>query len=170
MDKQDKLDLLEKIVREKNDSFLRVAIRVVYYQEDAKDAVQDGLVRAIENIDKFRDGSRREMLSWLYLIVFRCALNVRRKNKKDREFCEPLDFVSYMVRADSRPPFNDEFSDKTLDCIDRLSQDFRDVIILVDIMGMKYCEAAAELKCNRQTIGTRLFRARKQMQKNLKRL
>ena len=169
MEKADKLQLLEKIVREKNDSFLRVAVRIVYHDEDARDAVQDAMLRALENLDLFKTGGERELSWWIYKIVCNCAINVKEKNKRQRGYFDPLDFVSYMVRADVKIPFDNEFTDKTIDCIDKLIPIFREALIKVDLEGLSYLEAAREIGCIKGTLMSRLFRARKQMQKNLKR-
>ena len=60
-----------------------------------------------------------------------------------------------------------ELSDAIQHCLDDLSDDFRTVVVLVDIQGMDYAEAADVMGTPLGTIKSRLARARRGMRRCL---
>ena len=50
-----------------------------------------------------------------------------------------------------------------IDAIEALSQDFRQALVAVDVVGLSYREAARVLGTREATITTRLFRARQRV-------
>jgi RNA polymerase sigma-70 factor (ECF subfamily) len=55
------------------------ALRITGNEDDARDAVQDGLVSALRNADRFRGDAAAA--SWLYAIVVNAALYQRRRQR-----------------------------------------------------------------------------------------
>src|SRR2546423_1134186 len=51
--------------------------------------------------------------------------------------------------------------------ISELSDDFRDALVAIDVVGLSYTEAARALKVAEGTITSRLFRARQQVARSL---
>jgi RNA polymerase sigma-70 factor (ECF subfamily) len=56
---------------------------------------------------------------------------------------------------------------RVLEAIDALPTDFREVLVLSDVEGMRYAEIAETLKIPVGTVKSRLFRARHQLQADL---
>jgi RNA polymerase sigma-70 factor (ECF subfamily) len=55
------------------------ALRITGNEDDARDAVQDGLVSALRNAERFRGDAA--VASWLYAIVVNAALYQRRRHR-----------------------------------------------------------------------------------------
>jgi RNA polymerase sigma-70 factor, ECF subfamily len=64
---------------------LKTAFRITRNREDAEDAVQDSLMRALMHINSFQGNS--SFSTWLTRIVMNSALMIRRKNRNARRFC-----------------------------------------------------------------------------------
>lgn len=157
-----------RFVEPELDLLLRVARSLTRNPTDAEDLVQDTLVRAYRNIDRF-DG--RYPRAWLLTILRNTNINRARKKRPDllddpeATFERSLDFVS-----DERP--EDEFVDQVFDAtiavaLDELSDDFRAVIELVDLHQSSYAEAAEALGIPVGTVMSRLHRARRRMRQRI---
>ncbi|OVE79731.1 hypothetical protein BVY02_02480 [bacterium J17] len=159
---------------------LAVAIGVIGHREDAEDIVQDAFVKAHRNLSSFRGKS--SFYTWLYRIVFNLAVDLSRK--KYRQVEKPIgDSVSLdsgkIVSAVGRAPLLAKLSspDEELDraelgqkieaALDTLSAEHRAVIVLREIEGLSYAEISKVVGCNKGTVMSRLFHARKRLQKEL---
>jgi len=63
-----------------------------------------------------------------------------------------------------------ELGDVIQRCLQQLPEDFRAVVVLVDVQGLNYQEAAKVVKSPLGTIRSRLARARQRLQKCLQRV
>ena len=61
---------------------MKIALRITRNKEDAEDAVQDSLMRALMHINTFQGNS--SFSTWLTRIVMNSALMIRRKNRSGR--------------------------------------------------------------------------------------
>ena len=61
---------------------MKIALRITRNKEDAEDAVQDSLMRALMHINTFQGNS--SFSTWLTRIVMNSALMIRRKNRGGR--------------------------------------------------------------------------------------
>jgi len=61
---------------------MKIALRITRNKEDAEDAVQDSLMRALMHINTFQGDS--SFSTWLTRIVMNSALMIRRKNRSGR--------------------------------------------------------------------------------------
>ncbi len=153
-------------------------MRLTNNSEDAKDLLQDTFLRAIKSIKSFRGESG--LKTWL----FRIAIN-ESKNRwrwwKRRKYD-----VTYSIDAEN------EFSERTLKetlasnspnpeadtlrnerekqlnkALAELPVNFREVVILRDIEGLRYEEIAVALATNVGTVKSRLARGREDLRKKL---
>jgi RNA polymerase sigma-70 factor (ECF subfamily) len=124
--------------------------------DSADDLVQECLVRAISKIDTWQPGTN--LRAWLFVILRNCHINeIRREQRMD-----PLDDAA----ADEPTlitPGNQEAS-VALSEVRRaylgLSEQHREVLLLVAIEGLQYEEAAVILEVPLGTVRSRLSRAR----------
>ena len=72
---------LDELFRRYRDPAYRVAYRLLGNGEDALDAVQDGFVKALTHLDRFRGHS--SFKTWLLRIVSNAALDVGRQRQRD---------------------------------------------------------------------------------------
>jgi RNA polymerase sigma-70 factor (ECF subfamily) len=130
--------------------FARYVVRDV---DRADDLVQECLTRAIAKIHTWTPGTN--LRAWLFVILKNCHINVVRRERPSGEM--PTDHPMLNVPANQDAHINLlEVRDAYL----RLSEEHREVLLLVAIEGLRYEEAAAILKLPLGTVRSRLSRAR----------
>jgi RNA polymerase sigma-70 factor (ECF subfamily) len=81
----------------------RVAYRLLGNEADALDAVQDGFVKVLANLDRF--GGRSSFKTWLLRIVSNAALDMGRRRQRDGwNDRPPVPATPERVGPDGRPP------------------------------------------------------------------
>lgn len=159
----------EEMVRLYGPRLLAVARRLMQNEDDALDALQDGLLSATKNIARFEGGSR--LSTWLHRIVVNAAL-MRMRTRKRRPEASIEDLLP-RFRADGHhldPPAPWESPTARLEsrevrlmvraAIDQLPEAYRNVLILRDIEGLDTAATAAALGVTENAVKTRLHRAR----------
>lgn len=147
-----------------------LACRVLGGQEDAQDVVQNCLLRAVRNLQQFKnDGAFR---SWLARILVNEAINLLRKRRRlgfsagrgasenERDVCDRLPAPG--LNPEQALAKKESISALTKE-VDRLSEPLRSVIVLCDIREYSMEEAAAALCIKNGAVRSRLFRARKRL-------
>jgi len=121
----------------------------------ADDLVQEALLRAIDNIERFKPGTN--LKAWLFTIV----RNEHYSQLRRRKF-EAHDISSDVLPEPSVPPDHDgELELRDLNrALAMLSAGQRAALILVSASGFSYEEAAAICGCAVGTIKSRVARAR----------
>jgi RNA polymerase sigma-70 factor (ECF subfamily) len=137
----------------------------------AEDATQEAFISAYRKIHTYRGGSFK---AWLLRIVTNaCYDELRRRKRRPVTALEPTDDYDEEIEsprwlADPGEAPEDftmraELSEAIQHCLDELSNDFRTVVVLVDIQGMDYSEASEVMGTPLGTIKSRLARARRGM-------
>jgi RNA polymerase sigma-70 factor, ECF subfamily len=149
-----------------------VCFRTLGNQEDASDATQDALLNAFRAISAF-SGPPTGLRSWLLRIaVNACYDQLRRRQRRPTESLDAfgsLDAESPADRlADAQPgPEQQSLGAETArhiqEAIDRLPPDQRLTVILCDVQGLSYDEAAQAMSIELGTVKSRLSRARSQL-------
>lgn len=149
-------------------------------QEDALDVVQEAFIKVHRYLNNFEGNS--SFYTWLYRIVTNLCIDHMRKNKRYRalEFDDSLRHEGKNdegIGAVQRPlsgmgdPANmlqrREILDAVQDGLKYLSDKHRAVIIMRELEGLSYEEMAKAMGCSKGTIMSRLFHARRNMQKLL---
>jgi RNA polymerase sigma-70 factor (ECF subfamily) len=142
---------------------LKVCYRFTGHHQDAEDALQEALIRAFRGIGEFRGHSR--VGTWLYSIAINAARQeagrqARRPapiGEEGSELPAPGTAVDGVVagRVDVQAAFA------------KLTPGHRAVLILADVCECSYREIAEVLRLSIGTVKTRLFRARKELGKQL---
>jgi RNA polymerase sigma-70 factor, ECF subfamily len=153
------------------DALYRVALRLTGDPSQAEDLVQDTMLKAYRSWKQYRPGTNAK--GWLLTILRNTFINDYRRRKHepiamDLEAVEPHALDRSIQEADPEGTFFSQIVDaKVLEAIDALPADFREVLVLSDIEGMRYAEIAETLKIPVGTVKSRLFRARHQLQAGL---
>ncbi len=143
------------------------AVRLARDPEEASDLVQESYLRAFRTFDNFVPGTNAK--AWLFRILFSVFANDRRKRRRQRvvalEELEPhFDRVAMESwrdgRGAARAVENAAALEEALAC---LPEEHRAVVLLVDVEGLSYGEAADALGCPVGTIRSRLSRARRSL-------
>jgi RNA polymerase sigma-70 factor (ECF subfamily) len=152
-----------------------IALRLLNDEDAAADAVQEALISAFRRFDTFRGDSLR---SWLARVVVNACYDEIRK--KRRQHSVPLEQfnaegdeieTSYWLvdpQADPEVQYeSSELESAIQKSLQKLPAIYRLVLILVDVEGLSYEEAASAAGVPVGTVKSRLARARLQMQKSL---
>ena len=153
------------------DLLYRVALRYSREPARAEDLVQDTLLKAFRSWDKFQPGTSAR--AWLLAILRNTFINLYRREKREPITLDldKLDLQPSTVEAEENDPegafFDQIVDERILRALDSLPLDFREVLVLSDVEGLPYAEISQALDIPAGTVKSRLFRARKLMQKDL---
>ena len=133
--------------------FARYLVRDIDY---ADDLVQECLLRAIKNIDSFEPGTN--LRAWLLVILKNVFRNDLRKSGREVAY-DPQDdndlTVAVPAAQDARMALLE-----VREAFLKLSEEHREILLLVAIEGLKYEEASVVLDVAVGTVRSRLSRAR----------
>jgi len=125
----------------------------------ADDLVQDCLERACTRLGLWRHGS--DMRAWLFTIMHNLFVNQARRERTRAEF--PLEYAGDDLGA-SRPAHDGNLELRDLDrALQRLTDEQREVLLLVGLEQFTYAEAANVLQVPIGTIMSRLSRGRERL-------
>lgn len=167
----------ETLVRTHSGRMLSVCRRILRSDEEAKDAVQEAFVSAFRAIRSFEGTC--QLGTWLHRIAVNASLMRLRSRKRRPEesiddllpafkdnghaAVEPRDWSpSALQLVETR-----ETRDFIRDCIDRLPEIYRTVLLLRDIEELDTAEAALVLSVTEGVVKVRLHRARQALRKLL---
>ncbi len=162
------LDSFNRLVLAYQDLVYNQAYRMIGEEESADDATQNAFISAYNHLGSFRGGSFK---AWLLRIVTNaCYDELRRRKRRPTIPLEPLDdsgeeveSPSWMVDPADRPEEQVqrvELQNAIQHCLDKLPDDFRSAVVMVDVQGLDYSEAAESIGTPVGTIKSRLARAR----------
>jgi len=142
----------------------RLARSILQTEEAAADAVQEALIKVHRAMPRFQDGNFR---AWLLRIVSNTCYDHLRSQKRQRalsleQMIEESDFeapASGEMLNPERYAVRQEQIALLSRVIEGLPSWYRDVVVLVDVQGYDYGEAAAYLQLPRGTVKYRLSRA-----------
>ena len=148
---------------------------MVRNREDARDITQDAFVKAYKNLETFRLES--SFYTWLYRIAMNLAIDFTRKRKRR----ETNGFDEGIASRDEDGGIADAHHEegplrhlerkqlfgRIMDAMEKLPEDQREVILLRELEGLQYKEIADVMGIPEGTVMSRLFYARKKLQKLL---
>ncbi len=157
------------------DGLYNMAFRLTHNAEDAEDLIQETYFKAYKHYDKFEAGTN--LKAWLYRIMKNTFINGYRKRQSQppqSTFSEIEGSFENLIEAGDgqvKTP-EQEFLAKVLDedvqlALDALREDYRMVILLVDLEGFSYKEAASILEVPVGTVMSRLYRGRRMLEQVL---
>jgi RNA polymerase sigma-70 factor (ECF subfamily) len=166
------LDAFNRLVLAYQDMLYNQAYRMFGEADPAADATQEAFISAYRNLRSFRGGSFR---AWLLRIVTNaCYDELRRRQRRPTTPLEPVDNEGeevenprWIIDPGESPEDSAaraELQQAIQHCLKGLSAEFRTVVILVDVQGMDYAEAAQVMGSPLGTVKSRLARARLRMQ------
>lgn len=153
-----------------------LAFGVLRHQDDALDVVQDAFIKAHKYLDKFEGNS--SFYTWLYRIVMNLAIDHMRKHRRVKPVELDEQHLDGTVGDDALLPkilggnpgralLDKEIRARIDQALSELSENHRSVLVMRELEGMSYEEMAQAMNCSKGTIMSRLFHARKNMQKRL---
>ena len=137
-------------------------------EEDARDVVQEAYLRAFRSFGGFHGSNGRP---WLLTIVRNTAYSLIKKNQS-AHVTTTLDEEEYLVDRESVSPVTQleqsEASKLVREAIDRLPDEFREIVVLRHLEGLSYKEIADVAHLAPGTVMSRLARARAKLKEFLK--
>lgn len=169
--KQGDLDSFNRLVLAYQDMLYNQAYRMMGEPDSAEDATQDAFIAAFRKLGSYRGGSFK---AWLLRIVTNlCYDELRRRKRRPTTPLEPVDnndeeiesprWLSDPGESPEQAAERAELARALQHCLNDLPPEFRSVVILVDIQGMDYAEAARAVGKPLGTVKSRLARARKRL-------
>ena len=152
--------------QEQAPELLRLARRLTRGNEDpAQDLVQDTLIRAFEAFLRGEYRDQGNLRAYLMRILTNRFLSQKRRDKWSAGVDIEADIVTEALTTESAESAESTFLSQALDeplerALATLPDGLRAAILLVDIEGLEYSEAALALGIPLGTVRSRLFRAR----------
>lgn len=141
-------------------SAFRFAYRLTGNADDAEDLVQQAAEEALRAFSRFQPGTRFDR--WWLRILYNSFLDRTRRERRRSYF--PLEDIPSPLpagrEADPETALEAHLDGPVQKALDALPPDFRAAVVLVDLEGLSYQEAAQVLRCPMGTVRSRLHRAR----------
>ena len=163
------LDAFNRLVLAYQDMAFNLAYRMLSDDAAAEDAAQTAFISAYRNLRSYRGGSFK---AWVMRMVTNtCYDELRRRHRRPTLALEPAnpedeeEIESPTWLADDGPSPEEQIETRELEdaiqhCIQDLPEDFRAIVIMVDVQGFDYSEASQATGKPLGTIKSRLARAR----------
>ena len=170
MDPTQRRHLFESEVLPHMDAMHRTATHFTRSSSDADDLVQDAVIRAWRFFDSYERGTN--IRAWLLKIVSNVFYSKHRRNTLEGNVhaMATLDPVSdgWIGAASMNAQRDPErvverplLERSVAEALKDLPEDFRQVLVLVDVEGLTYREVAEAMNCPMGTVMSRLHRARR---------
>lgn len=169
-------DAFEREAMPHLDALHAYALHLCRDASDAEDLVQETYIKALNNFSSYQEGTNCR--AWLFRILTNTFFNLRRSRKRHNPIETDASPDVEMAMADAHQdqgiyrPIDAQLLDNVVsqhvtEALDSLPPEFRTVLLLADLHDFSYKEIADVVECPVGTVMSRLYRARKAMQKQL---
>lgn len=166
-------DAFAELVHRYERQIFSMAYRLAGDYDEAADLAQEAFLRIYRMLDRY--DPQKKFFSWMYRVAQNSCLNAL--NKRPSNIIPVERAEEYMTPTDSpgaaepeQNYLNQELRQNIDQAIAELPDNYRDVIYLRYIEDLSYQQIADACGLPISTVETRLFRGKKQLQKNLLRL
>jgi len=158
------INAFNELMEAHEDRVFGICMRMMQNREAALDATQDTFLTVFRKADRYK--AQAAFSTWLYRVAVNTCYDHLRRQKRKRadplpESHDPPDLAAGDLydAVEVRPDIEAALAD--------LSDEFRAAVVLVDLQGMSLDQASDTLEVPIGTVKSRLFRARKQLARNL---
>ena len=158
------VEAFEELMRAHEDRVFAICLRMMKDRDQALDATQDVFLTVFRKADRYKE--QAAFSTWLYRVsINTCYDHLRRRRRKQTqaipEHLHPVDphSADVLSAVELRPDIEAALAG--------ISPEFRAAVVLVDLEGMSLDGAADTLDVPVGTVKSRLFRARKQLAREL---
>jgi RNA polymerase sigma-70 factor (ECF subfamily) len=152
-----------------------VALGLLRDEQDAREIVQEAFLRVFRRLDSFQGGST--FFTWLYRIVRNLCIDLLRKPaRRGADSVFPQDIDELIERPltfgnAAGDPLQSlargEIVRSVEQSLARLPSYHRQVIVMRELEGLSYEEMAERIGVSKGTVMSRLFHARRKLQRSL---
>jgi RNA polymerase sigma-70 factor (ECF subfamily) len=146
----------EDIVRACQHDVWRLVMHMVRDRDAADDVTQETFVRAFRALGRYRGDAK--FTTWLLTIARNCALDEVRRTSRRRQATEELE-----AQPRHRAGGDLTAAIEVREALATLPVELREAIVLIDMLGESYADAAVVLRLPVGTVKSRVHRARDQM-------
>jgi RNA polymerase sigma-70 factor, ECF subfamily len=146
------------------DRLYRAAWALCGSREDAEDLVQETFARLLARPRLLR---REDDLGYLLRALRNTFINQKRIERRRLRAAPLPDQLDLVADPHALQPDAALEASELYVAVAGLSDDFRDVLVAVDVAGLSYKEAARALRIREGTVMSRLYRARQQVVRRL---
>lgn len=169
------LDAFNQLVMEYQELAFNVAYRIMADDAAAADATQDAVISMYRKLDSYRGGSFK---GWFLRVVTNACYDQLRKQKRrptvalepETDEGEIFDSPVWIADKSAGPEeavMNTQLEKAIQDCINKLNEKHKVVLVMVDVSGENYETVAEVIQSPVGTVKSRLSRARLKMQECL---
>jgi len=138
------------------DRLKRFAMRLTKNEANADDLLQNTVLRAFEKKHLFKEGSN--VFSWSSKIMYNLFVSDYRRKVKFESQYDPEPAISKMTASVDHE--DHMMLQEVGEAMNRLSDEHREILVMISVQGMKYEEASEKLNIPVGTVRSRLSRAR----------
>ena len=159
-----------KEIIKNNQNNVRSIIRLIT-KETNEDLEQEVFVKVWKNSDKYKE--QGSFKSWINTIAKNVSKDyLKSVQKRNQDAITNDDEILNIIKDKKSTPelkvISNDRQRQITEAIDTLKPKFREVVMLCEIYGYTYEEAAFKLKCPIGTIKSRLYNAKKELANLLK--
>src|SRR5262245_5971861 len=151
----------------------RLAARLLGDPDQARDAVQEGFLKAYGSLGRFE--GRSGFYTWLYRLVFNLCIDMKRRDRSSRHVEWNDETAARLAPTDDTPPDSGpavEFDRGELrvalaSAVEQLPEEARRTLLLREVDGLSYAEIAEALGIPKGTVMSRLHHARRRVRQLL---
>lgn len=172
---ENRLHEFESLAMPLMDRVYNTALQLTKNPYDAEDLVQDTFLKAYRSFHRFEPNSN--FYGWIFRILLNNYINIYR-SKKRRPKRIDFDLTCAIYHNDDSSEdiedkdlldhYENYFNDPITRALNKLPESYRIVLLLSDVIELKYKEIAEILDCPIGTVMSRLFRARQILARVLK--
>ena len=153
---------MEALITRYQKPVYNAAYRMLHSRDDAQDVTQTVFLKVFEHLDQF--DPQRRFFSWIYRITLNESINWLKKSKR----LEPIDETAAddSYRPDGRAG-DQQLGENMQTALRSISTDYRQVVVLKQILGCSYREIAETLEIPEKTVKSRLYTARQLLRDRL---
>lgn len=155
----------------------RMATRILGDPDLARDAVQEGFLKAYGSLERFE--GRSGFYTWLYRLIFNLCIDMKRRDRSGRTVewddevardvasGSPADPVGRELGAPAQALARGQLREALAVAIEKLPEDARRTLLLREVDGLSYAEIAESLGIPKGTVMSRLHHARRRVRELL---
>ncbi len=160
-------ELFEQLALEHLDAIFRMAMQLTRHPDEASDLVQETFLKALRVSDRFEEqggGIRPWLFKILHNVFYTRVAKAKRQGVMSEDLAQTLD--DQPGPDEPSPAWNlasldwEHVDERLKDAIEGLKPEYRSVLLLWGVEGMKYREIAEIQNVPIGTIMSRLHRAR----------
>ena len=145
----------------------RVCLMVLHQAEDAEDAMQESLVKAVRGLGGYHHKDEGSFRAWLHRIALNTAISRLRRHQLPQVEWEALEAAPAPQADPEDHALQRLTQEEVLAALDQLSEGHRLVVVLRYYNGLSCEEIADLLDLPPGTVGSRLFNARTRLRELL---